>query len=85
LSGEQPDQDSLVLRRAAALLHHRNAADVQLPAPGAQDVMFAIAKMLEAIAGSLDSGDRLRHEVRESATEIARHVDRYIDTYLPAD
>lgn len=47
--------------------------------------MFAIAKMLEAIAGSLDSGDQLRHEVRESATEIARHVDRYIDTYLPAD
>lgn len=89
LSGEQRDiqgdQDSLLLRRAAALLHQRNATDVPLPAPGTEFVLLAIAKLLEAIAGSLDSGDQLRYEVHRSALEIARHIHRYIDTYLPTD
>ena len=48
-------------------------------------MLLATAKLLEAIAGSLDSGDQLRHEVHRNAVEIARHIHRYIDTYLPTD
>jgi hypothetical protein len=80
------DRDTLdvaVLRQAVQLLNERNSPDVELPSPSAEFLLFAMARLLESIAASLERGDEVAPDVRENAERIARHVEHYIDTYLP--
>jgi hypothetical protein len=72
-----------VLRKAVQLLNERNSPDLELPGPSAEFLLFATARLLEAIAGSLERGDEVAQDVQENAERIARHVEHYIDTYLP--
>jgi hypothetical protein len=76
-------RDVALLRQAVQLLNDRNYADLELPGPSAEFLLFAMARLLEAIAGSLERGDELASDVQENAERIARHVEHYIDTYLP--
>jgi hypothetical protein len=47
--------------------------------PPGEFAMYAVARLLDSLAGSLRRCQPLRHEVVSSAMEIARHVR----TYLP--
>ncbi len=47
--------------------------------PPGEFAMYAVARLLDSLAGSLRRGRPLRHDVVSSAMEIARHVR----TYLP--
>jgi hypothetical protein len=80
---ERAAGDVAVLRHAVELLNERNSADLELPGPSAEYLLFALARLLESIAGSLEHGDELAPDVQENAERIARHVGHYIDTYLP--
>ena len=47
--------------------------------PPGEFAMYAVARLLDSLAGSLRRGRPLRHDVVSTAMEIARHVQ----TYLP--
>jgi hypothetical protein len=46
--------------------------------PPGEFAMYAIAQLLDSLAGSLRRGQPLRHDVVSSAMEIARHVRTYL-------
>jgi hypothetical protein len=77
--------DTAVLRKAIRQLDRRNSTDLHLPSRSAEFVLFETARLLEAIASSLERGDPVAHDVRENAERFARHIHRYIDVYLPTD
>jgi hypothetical protein len=82
---ERGQSDAAVLREAVRLLDERNSADLQLPAPSAEFVLFQTARLLEAIGGSVQRGDPVARDVLENAERFARHVQRYINVYLPTE
>lgn len=45
--------------------------------PVSEFVPLAVAKLLDAVADSLDRGDEVRDPISSTALEIARHVTRY--------
>lgn len=79
-----PDEPSATLLDAVRLLDERNHGDLQLPAPSIEFILYETARLLEAIAGSMQRSPALPRDIREHALRFARHVQRYIDTYLPA-
>ncbi|HEY3690846.1 MAG TPA: hypothetical protein VGL46_11145 [Pseudonocardiaceae bacterium] len=81
---ERCQQDAAVLRKAVRLLDGRNSADLHLPGRSTEFVLFETARLLEAIASSLERGDPVAHDVLENAERFARHIHRYSDVYLPA-
>lgn len=83
--GERDTLDVAVLRQAVHLLNERNSPDVELPSPSAEFLLFAMARLLESIATSLERGDEVAPDVRENAERIARHIEHYIDIYLPVE
>lgn len=83
--GERDTLDVAVLRQAVHLLNERNSPDVELPSPSAEFLLFAMARLLESIATSLERGDDVAPDVRENAERIARHIEHYIDIYLPIE
>jgi hypothetical protein len=84
-AAERGQRNAAVLREAVRLMDERNAADLQLPAPSAEFVLFETARLLEAIAESVQRGDPVAHDVLENAERFARHVHRYINVYLPKE
>jgi hypothetical protein len=67
--------DVLLLRRSATELHQLLSRR-QL-SPELEYVELGTAKLLDAIASSLDRGDGMRDDVRNRAVELARHAIRY--------
>lgn len=53
---ERCQQDAAVLRKAVRLLDGRNSADLHLPGRSTEFVLFETARLLEAIASSLERG-----------------------------
>ena len=72
-----------MLREAVRRLDERNSADLQLPSPSTEFVLFEIARLLESIASAVERGDPVPHGVLENAARFGRHINRYIDAYLP--
>lgn len=86
-SGEaEPRQQRVAaLREAVGLLDERNSGDLHIPSPSAEFILFETARLLEAIANSVERGDPVPYNVLESAERFARHIHRYIDFYLPIE
>jgi hypothetical protein len=70
--------DVLLLRRSSTeirqlLTRHQLSPDLEY-------VELGTAKLLDAIASSLDRGDGMRDDVRTRALELARHTIRYCES-----
>jgi len=81
--GGQPDAE--VLREAVRRLDERNSADLQLPSPSTEFVLYETARLLESIASAVERGDPVPHDVLENGARFGRHINRYIDVYLPPE
>ncbi|MDT7633998.1 MAG: hypothetical protein QOI50_5928 [Pseudonocardiales bacterium] len=81
---EQSQRDVAALRGAVRLLDERNSANLHIPSPSAEFVLFETARLLEAIAASVERGKPVADDVLETAERFARHIHHYIDTYLPS-
>jgi hypothetical protein len=82
--GEIGHQDDVAaLREAVRLLDERTPARVQIPSAGTEHLVFSTARLLEAIAASMEHGEPVADDVIEKSAQIARHIQHYIDVYLP--
>jgi hypothetical protein len=77
------DQDVRLLDGAARSLDQHNGANLALPSAGTEFLLYATARLLEAVAESARRGEPLPDEVRQGALRIARHVEHHIHDYLP--
>jgi hypothetical protein len=66
------------LVEAARTLRSGAALQVYRSHPPDEYVMFGVARLLDAIAYSLRTGDDVHHTVVSGAMEIADHVLRYV-------
>ena len=67
-------------RTAATELRRRPPGGPHDPGPYA---VLGIARLLDALADTLHSGDRLRHDVVTATDELARHIHRYVPGHDP--
>jgi hypothetical protein len=74
---EGPHDKAIELRDAAGTL--RELVPTFRETDISEFVPIAAAKLLEAVADSVDRGDPVRDQITSSALEIARHLH----TYLP--
>ena len=81
---EQRQRDVAALRGAVRLLDERNSSNLHIPSPSAEFLLFETARLLDAIAASVEHGEPVTADVLETAERFARHIHRFIDTYLPA-
>lgn len=79
--GDERDVSTLV--EAVGLLDARTREHQQLPAPGTEFVLYAVARLLSSIATAIERHEMIPDNVREDAERIARHIVRYADRYLP--
>jgi hypothetical protein len=61
---------------------HNAAASAGLPAPSVEYLLYAIARLLEAITWAIERGEPLPSDITDRALQIARHGHRYLDHYL---
>jgi hypothetical protein len=78
---EERDADPLV--EAVRQLEARTKGHQQLPAPGTEFVLYAVAGLLGSIAAAIERHEAIPENVREDAERIAYHILRYADQYLP--
>jgi hypothetical protein len=77
------ERDAAPLAEAVRLLEARTNRHQQLPAPGTEFVLYAVARLLGSIATAIERHEAIPENVREDAERIARHIVRYADQYLP--
>jgi hypothetical protein len=80
---QREERDAGELVEAVRLLEERTNRHQQLPAPGTEFVLYAVARLLSSIASAIERHEAIPENVREDADRIARHILRYADQYLP--